>query len=177
MEMKQGKQKCSQTLTYGVETSWAHPLCDIVFYDMIDGFGDASFDFKKSLETGRHQVCEICEDTQGACVKCSIPECTSTFHVGCALKSGSQCLGLSANNARVKRTILCHKHISDQIQGDFIYAKCHICNAKNKSSNPTESLKKCENRAGKCWKSFHPSCKLPFLVRTEGGRLDAVVPL
>ena len=42
-----------------MSSSWAHPLCDIIFYDMIDGSGDDSFDFKQSFDTARHQVTAV----------------------------------------------------------------------------------------------------------------------
>ncbi|KIH57025.1 hypothetical protein ANCDUO_12791, partial [Ancylostoma duodenale] len=64
--------------------------------------------------------CSICDTRQGACIKCSVSSCKTSFHVTCALRSGLEMrIEQDADDDKVHMISLCPRHRAAKIfEGD-----------------------------------------------------------
>lgn len=106
-----GALKCTDT-----KNEWAHVVCALWIPEC--RFGD----FEKREPIIRiHEIhedrwsakCSICDTRQGACIKCSVESCNTSFHATCALRSGLEMrIEQDQVDDRVHMISLCPKHRS-----------------------------------------------------------------
>ncbi|XGW17847.1 hypothetical protein V3C99_002451 [Haemonchus contortus] len=105
-----GALKCTDT------NQWAHVVCALWIPEC--RFGDFE---KREPVTRLHEIkeerwtakCSICDTRQGACIKCSVDSCLSSFHATCALRSGLEMrIEQDPVDDRIHMISLCPKHRS-----------------------------------------------------------------
>ncbi|KAK5982067.1 PHD-finger [Trichostrongylus colubriformis] len=103
-----GALKCTDT------NQWAHVVCALWIPEC--RFGDFE---KREPITRIHEIkeerwsakCSICDTRQGACIKCSVDSCMSSFHSTCALRSGLEMrIEQDPIDDRIHMISLCPKH-------------------------------------------------------------------
>ncbi|PIO62961.1 PHD-finger [Teladorsagia circumcincta] len=105
-----GALKCTDT------NQWAHVVCALWIPEC--RFGD--FEKREPIirineikEERWSAKCTVCDTRQGACIKCTVDSCTSSFHATCALRSGLEMrIEQDPVDDRIHMISLCPRHRS-----------------------------------------------------------------
>ncbi|RCN51402.1 PHD-finger, partial [Ancylostoma caninum] len=113
-----GALKCTDK-----KNQWAHVVCALWIHEC--RFGD--FEKREPItcideiqEERWIAKCSICDTRQGACIKCSVNSCKTSFHVTCALRSGLEMrIEQDADDDKVHMISLCPRHRAAKLlEGD-----------------------------------------------------------